>query len=111
MAKTIAKYEPVFIIAYGEENAKTVLKEIGTDHKNKVTIIKTIPNDDIWIRDSGAIFRKGKNGGLDMIGLNFNGWGNKQKHKKDEKVAKEMANYLGYNFTLADIVGEGGGIE
>ena len=35
----------------------------------------------------------------------------KQKHKKDEKVAKEMANYLGYNFTLADIVGEGGGIE
>ncbi|MBC3935904.1 agmatine/peptidylarginine deiminase [Undibacterium rugosum] len=109
LARTIAKYEPVYMVANGSSNASVAKSKIGTT-VFPVTIIPTIPNDDCWMRDLGAIFRKDGAGGLNCFGLNFNGWGNKQTHAKDALVAKSMASYLGLNFTASTVVGEGGGV-
>lgn len=75
-----------------------------------VTVISSIPVDDCWMRDSGAVFRTDGAGGLDAIGLNFNGWGNEQTHAKDALVAQRMAAYNGIAFTAPSVVGEGGGV-
>jgi len=119
LARTIAKYEPVYMVANGSANAAIAKTQIGTT-VYPVTILPTIPNDDCWMRDMGAIFRKDGLGNLNCFGLNFNGWGNKQTHANDAKVETGMASYLGVNFTDATVVntsgkvvkliGEGGGV-
>ncbi|MER8048134.1 agmatine deiminase family protein [Streptomyces sp. NPDC094032] len=106
IARTIAKYEPVIVCANAGSAAKARSLCGST-----VTVISSIPVDDCWMRDSGPVFRTDGAGGLDAIGLNFNGWGGKQTHAKDELVAERIAAYVGVPFTYADLVGEGGAIE
>jgi len=106
IARTIAKYEPVVLCA----NAGSVSRA-RTMCGPTVTVIGSIPVDDCWMRDSGPVFRTDGYGGLDAVGLNFNGWGNKQAHARDALVAERIAAYTGVPFTSADLVGEGGAIE
>lgn len=106
IAKTIAKYEPVVMCA----NPASVAKAKSACG-SAVTVISTIPVDDCWMRDTGPVFRTDGAGGLDAIGTNFNGWGNKQTHAKDALVAGRIAAYAGVPFSAAGFVGEGGAVE
>ncbi|MGW8330881.1 agmatine deiminase family protein [Streptomyces sp. NPDC055897] len=106
IAKTIAKYEPVTVCANSAGVAKA-----QTACGPAVTVIGSIPVDDCWMRDTGPVFRTDGAGGLDTVGLNFNGWGNKQTHAKDALVAQRIAASLGVPFTSAGLVGEGGAVE
>ncbi|MFE2283175.1 agmatine/peptidylarginine deiminase [Streptomyces sp. NPDC059443] len=106
IAKTIAKYEPVVMCA----NSASVAKAKSACG-SAVTVIGTIPVDDCWMRDTGPVFRTNGAGGLDAIGTNFNGWGNKQTHAKDALVAGRIAAYAGVPFSAAGFVGEGGAVE
>ena len=104
VANNIAKFEPVFMIANSNSVAKAQ-SMVGSG----VTVIP-IPLDDCWMRDSGPIFRINGTGGINCLGMNFNGWGNKQTHAKDALVAQNVAAYLGLPFTAAPFVSEGGAI-
>ncbi|MER6312437.1 agmatine deiminase family protein [Streptomyces sp. NPDC001581] len=106
IARTIAKYEPVYICANSGSAAKARSLCGST-----VTVVTTIPVDDCWMRDTGPVFRTDGAGGMDAVGLNFNGWGKKQAHSKDALVAGRIAAYLGVPFTAAGLVGEGGAVE
>lgn len=106
IARTVAKYEPVVMCANSGSAAKA-RQLCGST----VTVISSIPVDDCWMRDSGPVFRTDGAGGLDAVGLNFNGWGNKQTHARDALVAGRVASYAGVPITYADLVGEGGAIE
>ncbi|MFJ4095971.1 agmatine/peptidylarginine deiminase [Kitasatospora sp. NPDC089913] len=106
IAKTIAKYEPVTMCA----NPASVAKARSMCG-SAVTVIGDIPVDDCWMRDTGPVFRTDGAGGLDTIGLNFNGWGNHQTHANDALVARRVAAYLGLPFTAAGLVAEGGAVE
>lgn len=106
IAKTIAKYEPVVMCA----NSASVSKARSACG-SAVTVISTIPVDDCWMRDSGPVFRTNGSGGLDAVGLNFNGWGNQQTHAKDALVAGRVAAYAGVPFSTASFTGEGGAVE
>lgn len=106
IARTIARYEPVVMLANSASAAKA-RSQCGTS----VTVISSIPVDDCWMRDTGPVFRTDGAGGLDAVGLNFNGWGGKQAHAKDALVAERIAAYTGVPFTYAEFVGEGGAIE
>ncbi|MEL4181154.1 agmatine deiminase family protein [Roseateles sp. PN1] len=109
LARTIAKYEPVTLLASGTVNATNARTRIGPTNY-PVTILSNIPVDDCWLRDTGPVFRINGAGGLDCIGLNFNGWGSKQAWSRDGYVAERIAAQLGLRITHADIVGEGGGV-
>lgn len=106
IAKTVAKYEPVVMCA----NPAGAAKARGACG-SAVTVITSIPVDDCWMRDSGPVFRTNGAGGLDTVGLNFNGWGNQQTHAKDSLVAGRIAAHVGVPFTTAGFVGEGGAVE
>ncbi|MGW8761483.1 agmatine deiminase family protein [Streptomyces sp. NPDC055815] len=106
IARTIAKYEPVVMCANPGSAAKARSLCGST-----VTVISSIPVDDCWMRDTGPVFRTDGYGGLDTVGLNFNGWGDKQTHDRDALVAERIAAHVGVPFTRADLVGEGGAIE
>ncbi|GGT51794.1 hypothetical protein GCM10010207_60170 [Streptomyces atratus] len=106
IARTIAKYEPVVMCANSAGAAKA-----RSMCGSAVTILSSVPVDDCWMRDTGPVFRTDGSGGLDAVGLGFNGWGNKQTHAKDALVAERIASYVGVPFTYAGLVGEGGAIE
>ncbi|MFG2294502.1 agmatine/peptidylarginine deiminase [Streptomyces sp. NPDC048603] len=106
IARTIAKYEPVYLCA----NAGSAARARSLCGP-AVTVITTIPVDDCWMRDTGPVFRADGSGGLDAVGLNFNGWGNKQTHARDALVAERIAAHVGVPYTSAGLVGEGGAVE
>ncbi|MFE5832461.1 agmatine/peptidylarginine deiminase [Streptomyces sp. NPDC056488] len=106
IARTIAKYEPVVMCA-NSGSAARARSLCGSS----VTVIGSIPVDDCWMRDTGPVFRTDGRGGLDAVGLNFNGWGNKQTHARDNLVAGRIASYAGVPITYAGLVGEGGAVE
>lgn len=106
IANEIVKSTPVVLCADGASAAAAARSRVSAN----VTVISSIPVDDCWMRDSGAVFRTDGTGGIDAIGLNFNGWGNEQTHAKDSLVAQRIAQYNGFAFTAANVVGEGGGV-
>ena len=107
IAGTIARFEPVLMCAADESAAAEARTACGSS----VTVTSAIPVDDLWMRDTGPVFRRQGVGALDAIGLNFNGWGQKQTHDRDARVARGIAAREALPFTTADFVGEGGAIE
>jgi agmatine deiminase len=107
IARTVARFEPVVMCAPDEYSAAQARTLCGPE----VTVISSIPTDDLWMRDTAPVFRRDGRGGLEAVGLNFNGWGNKQVHDDDAEVARGVAHRLGLRFTEADFVGEGGSVE
>ena len=106
VARTIANYEPVVMCA-NRDSVASATAACGSAFQ----VIGEIPVDDCWMRDTGPIFRVDAAGGLDAVGLNFNGWGHKQTHAKDALVARRVAAHAGVPFTHAGLVSEGGAIE
>lgn len=105
IAKTIAEFEPVIVLARPEQMA-TAEKALGSAIK-----VWPIPTDDLWCRDSGPTFVVSGDGKLAVSDLGFNGWGNKQTHADDSKIAKRVAERLKLRVFENGLFGEAGGVE
>ncbi len=105
IANTIAEFEPVVMLAAAKHH-RAVRKLVS----QKVELWD-IPTDDLWCRDSGPSFVINGKGGLAVTQFNFNGWGNKQTHGADGKIAARIAERLGLQVFDAGLVGEAGGVE
>lgn len=105
IANTIAEFEPVVMLMdkRHEDEARALLGN-GVE-------VWDIPTDDLWCRDSGPAFVVEGRGGLAVTQLNFNGWGGKQTHPNDGKVAERVAAHLGLQVFDVGLVGEPGGVE
>jgi agmatine deiminase len=86
IANTIAKFEPVVVMASGADaqDARELLDE-------KVEIWN-IATDDLWCRDAGPTFVKSARGELAVAHIKFNGWGNKQPHANDAQKPNASRN-------------------
>lgn len=104
-AKTIARYEPVSMLAR-EDEIDLARGLVG----KKVDLIP-FPIDDLWMRDTGPVFVIDGDGGKAAIDFNFNGWGEKQEYARDAKVARFITKKAGVKVLDSDLVLEGGGIE
>lgn len=104
IATTIARFEPVsMLVRPGEADAARALTGAH---------VELVPAgvDDLWMRDTGPVFveRDGAAAGVDF---NFNGWGGRQEHRRDAKVARFVAGQAGVGAVRTDLVLEGGGLE
>ena len=70
-----------------------------------------IATEVLWCRDSGPLFVRNAAGDLAVRDLNFNGWGGKQVHPNDGRVARRVAQRLGLPVLGNGLVGEAGGVE
>ena len=61
--------------------------------------------------DFGPQFLIGAHNKLQAIDLRFNGWGRKQTHAKDARIAKFLAAELGIPISDSKVVMEGGAVE
>lgn len=105
IANTISRYEPVVMLAAASEDEparKLLRSEVE---------IWDIPTDDLWCRDSGPTFVRNATGDLAVARIQFNGWGGKQKHRNDARIAERVAQRLGIPVLETGLVGEQGGVE
>lgn len=105
IANAIAEFEPVVMMAAAEHH-KAIRKLVS----GKIELWD-IPTDDLWCRDSGPSFVVDGKGGLAVTQFNFNGWGNKQVHGNDGKIAALVAQRMGLKVFDTGLVGEAGGVE
>lgn len=107
IARTIGRFEPVVMLARDAGAARQARRWCGP----RVKVIDSIPVNDCWVRDTGPVFRVSESGSLGALGLGFNGWGERQVHGKDRRVARRVARRADARFERAAVVGEGGGVE
>ena len=105
IANTIAEFEPVAMLAVPHAR--------GLDRRRLSGAVEVwdIPTDDLWCRDSGPTFVKDEAGSLAVALVRFNGWGNKQPHANDARIAGRVAERLGLSVIDSGVVGEQGGLE
>lgn len=105
IANTISRHEPVAMLV-GNRHAAAARKLLGPDVE-----LWDIPTDDLWCRDSGPTFVRRRDGTLAVALIRFNGWGRKQPHSNDAKIAERVAARLGLPVIDSGLVGEQGGVE
>ena len=105
IAKAIARFEPVVVMARPGQMEKAAAA-LGSGIE-----LWPIETDDLWCRDSGPTFVVDGKGGIATSELNFNGWGDKQTHSNDSRIAGRVAEKLGLKAFDNGVVGEGGGVE
>jgi len=105
VARTIAKYEPVTLLARPADRA--LARQLAGP---AVTVLEA-PLDDLWIRDTGPTFVVNARRQLGAVDLHFNGWGNKQAHQDDAEVASLLTEETGATSVPIELTGEGGGLE
>lgn len=105
VAKAIAAHEPVHMLV-GQDDYDLAARLCGPS----VNLVVQ-PIDDLWMRDTGPVFVRNPVGRIGGVGFNFNGWGGKQSHGRDAKVAGFVAGKAGAQFLDTKLVLEGGGIE
>ncbi len=105
IANAIAEFEPVVML--GADRARrgnvAALSE-GVE-------LWDIPTDDLWCRDSGPTFVADDAGRLAVAHIRFNGWGGRQAHANDARIAERVAERLGVPLLETGLVGEQGGVE
>lgn len=105
VANAIAEFEPV-VMLLEETHEKSARKMLGRSVE-----IWHVPTDDLWCRDAGPLFVTNEKRELAVSHIKFNGWGNKQTHVHDGRVAERVAKRLGIPLIDANLTGEAGGIE
>lgn len=105
IAKAIAAHEPVNMLVRKAEH------ELAARLCGPTVKLVVQPIDDLWMRDTGPVFVTNAAGRVAGIDFNFNGWGNKQGHADDAKVAAFVAANADTARIETRLVLEGGGIE
>jgi agmatine deiminase len=105
IANSIANYEPLVMLVAKRDMA-SARKLLSAEIE-----LWDVPTDDLWCRDSGPTFVKNAQGKLAVAHIRFNGWGNKQPHRNDAKIAPTIARRLGLPLLDTGLVGEQGGVE
>lgn len=105
IANTIAAFEPVTVLM-DQRHIPSAAKRLSS-----AIDIWDIPTEDLWCRDSGPIFVVDGQGNRAVRHIQFNGWGNKQVHTHDGKIAERVAQSMGVPLLPTDLRGEAGGVE
>jgi len=105
IANAIAEFEPVALLA--APGAR------GLDRARLSGSVEfwDIPTDDLWCRDSGPTFVRASDGKFAVSHIRFNGWGNKQRHANDGRIAAAVATRLALPLIDSGVIGEQGGVE
>ena len=105
IANAIAAFEPVTMLAASEDH--------GAARKTLSAAVELwdIPTEDLWCRDAGPIFAVTQSGELAVSHIQFNGWGGKQVHRHDSRIAERVAERFELEMLPSGLRGEGGGVE
>ncbi len=105
IARTIAAFEPVAMLVRPSE------MDLARSRCGPLVELLASALDDSWMRDIGPVFVKGSDSKRAAVDFNFNGWGGRQTHALDSKVAARVTRVADARLLNTSLVLEGGGIE
>ena len=105
IASTIAAFEPVVILA-DRAHHPDIAKRVSSNVE-----LWDVPTEDLWCRDAGPIFATDGAGRLAVRHIQFNGWGDRQVHHHDGRIAERVADILAVPLLPTPLKGEAGGVE
>lgn len=105
IANTISEFEPVTMLAAASDHG-SAKRKLSSNVE-----LWDIPTEDLWCRDAGPIFVIDGNGQIAISHIQFNGWGKKQVHKRDARIAEKVAERLDLPLFTTGLNGEAGGVE
>ncbi len=112
MVAALAKVEEVHVNVNDLATERVLRRKLVRRKALKNVFYHHFPTNDAWCRDHGAIFLKeattGKIVATDWI---FNAWGGKYPCAKDNRIARQMADFLGTACFAFPWVMEGGAID
>jgi agmatine deiminase len=110
IARSLAQFEPVHVLAGGEAVMAQARTMIG--HLDRV-VLHDISTNDAWVRDYGPTFLAGPGAGeVSLIDWQYNAWGGKYPPwDLDNDVPRQLANRLHMRRFEPGIVLEGGSID
>jgi agmatine deiminase len=93
IANTISRYEPVSMLVNANDLARAQALRAGLPSRAYPITFVTGSLDDLWMRDTSCVFVQDKFVPTQKaaVQFNFNGWGGKQTHANDAKVAAFVA--------------------
>ena len=106
VARAIARFEPVLVIARPGEGAEA-RSYCGSDDIEVVEL----PIDDSWIRDSGPNFVRRPNGERAVADFAFNSWGERYlPYGDDARIGERLAAHFGVPRYASPMILEGGAL-
>ena len=110
LVHTLAQFEPVNILAGGDEVMRQARRMVGT--VSGVTLYD-VPTNDAWIRDFGPTFLAGPSGSPPaLVDWQYNAWGGKYPpFDCDNRAGRRIAEHLGRRRFSPTMVLEGGAID
>ena len=114
--KKVAEVENVFLMVANEKLKEKVIGMLEMAHVKTTNVSFIIQKTNrSWMRDSGPIIVKNKNG-RETLNFNFNGWAKYSNYQLDKLVPKRVATFLNIPLTQAiykgkPIIVEGGAID
>jgi agmatine deiminase len=110
LIRTLARYEPVHVLAGGEAVMREARAMVG--HVGGVTL-HDVPTNDAWTRDHGPSFLAGPPGlAHALVDWEYNAWGGKYPpFELDDAVPRRIAEATGRRRFAPGIVLEGGAID
>ncbi|MCP1268458.1 agmatine deiminase family protein [Aeromonas hydrophila] len=106
LVKAMTPYTQVSVLCHEEE--EDLARQLCGEHNTRFINAEL---DDIWLRDTGGVFVQDEQGALGLVDFNFNGWGDKQEHGYDARVAALVGRQTDAHRLQSELIGEGGGIE
>lgn len=108
--QTIARYEPVRVLAQRGQELREALREFACFPS--ITVIEA-PVDDIWMRDIAPTFAwRGSGHGQALVAIdwNFNGWGgtNERLSRPGDRLARVASSVFGVPSVSVSFVADGG---
>ena len=117
LIKKIAQFEKVFLIVANQSLQRKVETMLALAHVdlNRLHFIIQKTNRS-WMRDSGPIIVRKKNGSREAINFNFNGWAKYNNYKLDKAVPATASDFMKIPLTQAiykgrPVVMEGGAMD
>lgn len=118
ITRVLAEHERVEILCHNEQvrdDARAALEahDVRANYR-----LHVVPNDRVWLRDSGPTGVIGDDGSVALVNWAFNAWAKYDNYARDEKVGEAVATITGLPRiepkrpdTGERVVLEGGGIE
>ncbi|MFF4925677.1 agmatine/peptidylarginine deiminase [Kitasatospora sp. NPDC001261] len=104
VARAIGQREPVVLLVRPGQEA-SARNACGSDVE-----LLAVPVDDLWARDTLPVFVE-EGGKVKGVDFNFSGWGGKQEHANDARIARTVLEKYGIERLETPLTAEGGSFE
>jgi len=95
IVRVLHRHERVEILCHDEEVRESALEHLTAHGVRENFRLHVVPNDRVWVRDSGPTFVIGDDGSMSLMNWRFNAWAKYSNYERDAEVGAAMEHITG----------------